>query len=147
MLCILFLHSDLGRVVMVMDLEEITYWQDIKGVGMSEEHLVDNTTIHKQVVGYGSLVITRYVETLWTYKRKEVKTVCVPGGKFIYRAYSEDGGSPYTGGGYTCGGSYCGYTGGGSYCGYSGDDGQGYSCAGSYKDIDKRFGAEQKLVI
>ncbi len=35
-------------------------------------------------------------ETLWTYKAKEFKTVCVPGGS-SYRAYSEGCGSTYTG--------------------------------------------------
>ncbi len=79
---------------------------------------------------------TRYVETLWTYKGKKIKTVCVPGGGYTggrsYRAYSEGGGSSYTGGG---------YTGDGSYSGYSGDNAQGYSGEGSYRGHSGDYGA------
>ncbi len=97
------------------------------------------------------------VQTLGTYKGKEVTTVCVPG---------EDS---YSGAGYADGSSYTGggYTGCGSYGGYSGDDGQGYSGGGScrgysegycgvyggdhsisFKKVyDKRGAAHQKLFI
>ncbi len=85
-------------------------------------------------------------DTLWTYKGKEVQRVYVPG-EASYRAYSEGGGSPYTGGGYTGGGSYCGYSGDeGHRRGYGGVYGEGYSIS-CKKMYDKRFGADQKLVI
>ncbi len=59
-------------------------------------------------------------ETLWTYKGKEVKKLCVPGGG----SYT---GAAYTGGGYGTGG---GYTGGVSY----GDDRKGYSGDRKYEE-------------
>eukprot|EP01084_Bolivina_argentea_P274998 468872_1 len=64
-----------------------------------------------------------------------------------YISYSEGGGSPYSGGG---------YTGAGSYGGYSGDGGQGYSGEGHTEEIvedyrvsckkvdDKRCGGDTK---
>eukprot|EP01084_Bolivina_argentea_P266792 452671_1 len=60
------------------------------------------------------------VQTLGTYKGKEVKRGCVPG-KGSYSGGGYTGGSSegsYSGGGYT--GKR--YTSGGSYGGYSGDD-------------------------
>eukprot|EP01084_Bolivina_argentea_P274997 468871_1 len=61
-----------------------------------------------------------------------------------YISYSEGGGSPYSGGGYTDAGSYCGY---------SGDGEQGYSGEGhtektgnsrGYGEDDKRCGGDTK---
>ncbi len=75
------------------------------------------------VMGRSLCLNSLCVETLWTYKGKEVKRGCVPGkgsysgggytGGSLYSSYTEGGRSLYTGGK---------YTGDGLYGGYSGDD-------------------------
>eukprot|EP01084_Bolivina_argentea_P041965 77469_1 len=95
------------------------------------DYIIGNTYMNGFMISYG---LKNEKETLSI--RKEIKTVCVPGGGYTggrtYRAYSEGDGSSYTGGGYTGGGSYSGYSGDkglyrGHSRGYGGVYGGGYS--------------------